>query len=191
MRKTTVDPRVPAHITPSLHIEGVYFAPIRIFSDSRGRFMETFRRDWFPWIAWDRLQTNRSESRAGVLRGLHYHHHQIDYWVAMQGTLRVGMIDLRPGSPTYRATEVVEIGEANMTGVFIPVGVAHGFYAVTDCVLTYMVNNYYDGRDENGVAWDDPDLGVPWGVDAPLLSDRDLANPRYADIPAENRPAPV
>lgn len=177
-------------IQESAHIAGVYTVPIKVFGDERGRFMETFRREWFPWVNWDRIQSNRSDSKAGVLRGLHYHFHQIDYWYAPQGVIRAAMVDLRPSSPTYMATEVLEIGDTNNVGVFVPVGVAHGFVALTDCVLMYLVNNYYDGgRDENGVAWNDPDIEIPWGIDyTPLLSPRDAQNRFLRDIPADQLP---
>ena len=71
------------------------------------------------------------------------------------------------------------------TGLFIPIGVAHGFAALTDATLTYIVNQNYDGGDEFGVAWDDPDLALPWGIESPILSGRDLRNPRLRDMPAE------
>lgn len=174
---------------PSEHIAGVYFMPIKAYADERGQFMETFRREWFPWINWDRMQSNRSDSRAGVLRGLHYHHHQIDYWYVSRGSVRVGMVDLRRSSATFMAVETYEIGDTNNVGVFIPTGVAHGFLALTDVTLTYLVNNYYDGgRDELGVAWNDPQIAIPWGTDAPLMSPRDLQNPFLRDIPPERLP---
>jgi dTDP-4-dehydrorhamnose 3,5-epimerase len=66
--------------------------------------------------------------------------------------------------------------------------VAHGFYALTDITLTYLVNNYYDGTDELGVAWDEPAFGLDWGVSEPMLSARDLQNPRLADIPRARLP---
>jgi dTDP-4-dehydrorhamnose 3,5-epimerase len=170
-------------------IEGVYTVPIRVFEDERGRFMETFRRSWFPWVDWERLQGNRSDSRPGVLRGLHYHHLQIDYWYVPKGRIRAGMVDLRPSSPTYMATQILEIGEENNLGVFIPIGVAHGFLALTEATLMYMVNNYYDGgKDECGVAWNDPQINLNWGISDPLLSPRDLQNRFLKDIPPEELP---
>jgi len=173
----------------SERIEGVYQVTIRAFEDERGRFMETFRREWFPWINWDRIQGNRSDSKAGVLRGLHYHHYQIDYWYVPSGRIRVGMVDLRPSSPTYMVTETLEIGEEHNMGVFVPIGVAHGFVALTDATLMYMVNNYYNGgKDENGVAWNDPTINLDWGVIAPLLSPRDQQNRFLRDIPTDELP---
>ncbi|MBZ0277527.1 MAG: dTDP-4-dehydrorhamnose 3,5-epimerase, partial [Anaerolineae bacterium] len=124
--------KILAPIQRSERIDGVFIVPIKAYADERGQFMETFRRSWFPWINWDRMQGNRSDSKAGVLRGLHYHFFQIDYWYVPKGMIRAGMVDLRTSSPTYMATETIEIGEDNNAGVFIPIGVAHGFVALTD-----------------------------------------------------------
>ena len=175
-------------IIASTVIEGVKFAHLAAFGDDRGRFMETFRKGWFPERTWEIFQTNRSDSKAGVLRGLHYHFRQVDYWHCVAGVLRVGLADLRRSSPTYRASQVIEIGDGNPVGVFIPPGVAHGFYAVTDVTLTYIVDNYYDGGDELGVLWNDPALAVAWGVDTPILSNRDQNNPLWEDVAAAQRP---
>ncbi|GIV68604.1 dTDP-4-dehydrorhamnose 3,5-epimerase family protein [Caldilinea sp.] len=177
-----------AEIIESSRIAGVKIVRLKVFRDERGRFLETFRKEWFPERTWSIVQTNRSDSRAGVLRGLHYHFRQVDYWYVAQGRIRVGLADLRKDSPTFGASETVEMGEQNEYGLYIPSGVAHGFYALTDATLIYLVDNYYDGGDEFGVAWDDPDLAVPWNVRAPILSARDRANPRLQEIPAEQRP---
>ncbi|MCB9151475.1 MAG: dTDP-4-dehydrorhamnose 3,5-epimerase family protein [Caldilineaceae bacterium] len=177
-----------AEITSSTKIAGVKFVALRAFADERGFFMETFRKEWFPERSWDIVQTNRNFSKAGVLRGLHYHHHQVDYWCVMAGTMRVGLADLRPSSTTFKATETIEIGDDNPVGIFIPVGVAHGFLSLTDSVLAYLVDNYYNGADELGVAWNDPALGVNWGVENPIISERDLLNPRLAEIAPEQMP---
>ncbi|MDX1992622.1 MAG: dTDP-4-dehydrorhamnose 3,5-epimerase [bacterium] len=180
-----------APVRPLETIQGVFIAEIRVFEDERGRFMETFRREWFPEVDWTKIQTNRSDSRAGVVRGLHYHHHQVDYWYVTQGRVRAGLVDLRPNSPTYLAASTLEIGEGNNVGLFIPVGVAHGFAALTDCTLMYLVNNYYDGgKDEFGIAWNDPQIGLDWGIHEAeaKLSPRDLANPPLSAIAPNHLP---
>lgn len=170
-------------------IADVFTVPIRQYTDDRGAFSETFRREWFPATNWDELQTNRSVSQAGVLRGLHYHLNQVDYWYLMSGRIRVGLADLRIQSPTYKQSATLTLDGDEPMGLFIPIGVAHGFYALTDCVLTYIVNQYYKGGgDERGVRWDDPELAVPWGVDAPHLSSRDQSNRLLKDIPADELP---
>lgn len=175
-------------IQESSVIKDVQIVTLECFEDERGRFMETFRKEWFPQRSWEIVQTNRSDSRAGVLRGLHYHFHQVDYWYAVAGKIRAGLFDLRSGSSTYGAAQTIEMGEDNQLGIFIPIGVAHGFVALTDATLIYVVDNYYDGRDEYGVAWNDPEIAMPWRVESPLVSPRDLANPRLKDVPSHKLP---
>src|SRR5439155_9988212 len=135
------------------------------------------------------IQGNRSDSHAGVVRALHYHLHQADYWYAPVGRIFVGLHDLRQSSPTNGASQGFEVGEGNDIGVYIPPGVAHGFQAVTEATLTYLVDRYYDANDENGLAWDDPDAGIPWPLPNPILSERDRSNPKRADIPRDRLPA--
>ena len=177
-----------AEIIVSSVISGVKFAKLRVWPDGRGHFLETFRKEWFPERRWDILQTNCSSSQANVLRGLHYHLWQVDYWFVPHGTIRVALADLRQSSPTRGASQTIEIGDSNPMGVFIPVGIAHGFLALTQAALTYLVDNYYDGSDEHGVAWNDPTLGIAWGLSEPDLSDRDRRNPWLKDIPAHRLP---
>lgn len=170
-------------------IDGLQIVNLRQYPDERGVFSEVFRQEWFPQVSWERLQSNRSVSKANVLRGLHYHFKQVDYWYVTQGKIRAALLDLRPNSPTYKAVQTIEMGEEHNIGLFIPIGVAHGFYALTDCTLIYYVNNYYDSKDEFGVAWNDPALGLDWGNRVePLVSERDVTNPLMANIPDAVRP---
>jgi dTDP-4-dehydrorhamnose 3,5-epimerase len=171
-------------------ISGVRFVRFQQKGDERGSFMETFRKAWFPERSWQIIQANLSWSRASVLRGLHYHHHQADYWYVPQGAIRVGLVDLRRGSPSQGAGQTVEISDSSLLGVFIPVGVAHGFFALTDVILTYLVDNYYDAGDELGVAWNDPALGLEWNIGGvvPTLSARDRQNPLLNEIPRDRLP---
>ena len=169
-------------------IDGVQMVSLNSLGDNRGWFMETFRKEWFPQRDWSKVQWNASFSKRGVMRGLHYHLHQIDYWYVPWGDIRVGLCDLRPSSATYRAVQMLDIGDANRTGVFIPIGVAHGFMALTDVVMNYLVDNYYDGTDELEVSWNDPELGLDWGDVTPTVSDRDQSSPLLKDIPPERLP---
>ena len=178
-----------AEIIDSGRIAGVQVVQLQAFGDNRGRFAEVFRKEWFPQRSWTDVQWSRSESQAHTLRGLHYHHRQADYWHCAAGEMRVGLVDLRPSSPTQGAAEVIALDQQRLAAVFIPVGVAHGFYAVTDMMLFYLVDNYYDGSDELGVAWDDPSLGLNWGITSPpILSKRDQMNPLAAAIPKDQLP---
>lgn len=176
-----------APVTPSATIDGVWTVDPVGHGDERGRFYETYRRSWFP-LGREMVQGNRSDKAAGAVVGLHYHLHQADYWQVVVGEARVVLHDLREGSPTDGATEVLELSGGNARGVFIPPGVAHGFASVTDLTLTYLVDQYYNPADELGVAWDDPDVGAEWGVGDPILSERDRRNPRRGEIDPAWRP---
>jgi dTDP-4-dehydrorhamnose 3,5-epimerase len=174
-------------LIPSTVIDDVIVVRPDVHGDERGRFVETYRRSWFP----DRpemIQGNRSEKQAGALVGLHFHLHQADYWYALRGTVRVVLHDLRVGSRTDGATEVIDLDGDVDQGVYIPPGVAHGFAALSDVLLTYLVDDYYDDSDEHGLAWDDPAVTADWGVTDPILSKRDQGNPRRDDIPDDIRP---
>ncbi len=149
--------------------------------DERGRFVETYRRQWFP-LGREMVQGNRSEKQAGAVVGLHYHLHQADYWYMLLGRARVVLHDLRQGSPTEGTTETVDLDGAEDRGIFIPPGVAHGFAALTDLLLWYLVDGYYNPADELGLAWDDPEVAADWGITDPVLSSRDRSNPRRRDI---------
>jgi dTDP-4-dehydrorhamnose 3,5-epimerase len=172
----------------STSIEGVFLVQLDTFKDDRGRFAEIFRKDWFPQRDWQILQSNRSESESGVLRGLHYHHNQVDYWHLTTGSIRAGLVDLRISSPTRGVAQTIDINQDDGIGLFIPVGVAHGFFSRSRSTLIYFVDSYYDGSDEFGVAWNDPSIGLDWGVETPILSERDKTNPRLEAIPAEALP---
>lgn len=164
-------------------IDGVVLVEPDVHGDSRGVFVETYRRQWFP-LGREMVQGNRVDREAGTVVGLHYHLHQADCWYLVAGVARVVLHDLREGSPTADATFTVDLGtdEHRHTAVFIPPGVAHGFAAHTAMTMMYLVDGYYNPADELGVAWDDPDIGADWGVTDPILSDRDRKNPAKREL---------
>jgi dTDP-4-dehydrorhamnose 3,5-epimerase len=171
-----------AKIAESKIIRDVIHVEPDVHGDDRGRFVETYRRSWFP-LGREMVQANRSDKAQGAVVGLHYHLHQADYWYSTRGRARVVLYDLRIGSATQGALELIEFG-ADDRGVFIPPGVAHGFASLTDMTLIYLVDSYYNEQDELGVAWDDPDIAADWGVKDPVLSVRDRSNPRISQLPA-------
>ena len=181
-----------ATVTESDVIAGVYIVEPTIHGDARGYFIETYRREWFP-LGREMVQGNRGDRVQGSVVGLHYHLHQADYWYVPYGKCRVVLHDLRTGSPTDGATQVIDLGRKedgshDHRGIFIPPGVAHGFAALTDMTITYLVDGYYNGADELGVAWDDPAIEADWGLTEPVLSARDQQNPGRADLDPQFRP---
>lgn len=163
-------------------IAGVRLVHLAPHADDRGSLTETYRREWIP-DGREVVQANLSVSRAGVLRGLHWHRRQADYWCVLSGVAFVALVDLRQGSPTRLATFERRIDAAvERLGIAIPPGVAHGFYAETEVLLQYLVDASYSGEDEFGLAWDDPDLGLAWPSSTPILSERDRANPSLAEV---------
>jgi dTDP-4-dehydrorhamnose 3,5-epimerase len=167
-----------------LAIEGVAVVDLEAHRDERGAMTELYRREWFP-DGPEMVQANLSDSKAGVLRGMHFHRRQTDYWVLLDGVAFVGMVDLRRGSASERRAEHVRFDASQgLHGLLIPPGVAHGFLAETAVRLQYLVDLAFDGSDEHGVAWDDPDLGLAWPVASPTLSDRDRSNPSLAQVVA-------
>jgi dTDP-4-dehydrorhamnose 3,5-epimerase len=181
-----------ATVTESDTIAGVYVVEPVVHGDARGFFVETYRREWFPQGR-EMVQGNRGDRQAGAIVGLHYHLHQADYWYVPEGRARVVLHDLRVGSPTDGRTLVLDLGRDEdgshpHRGVFIPPGVAHGFAALTDMTITYLVDSYYNPSDELGVLWNDPAVGADWGIADPILSGRDQSNPARADIEPQWRP---
>lgn len=172
-------------IVPRAAIPGVVVVEPEVHRDQRGSFSEIFRAEWFPGRP-PMVQANRATRNAGTVVGLHVHRRQSDYWTVVAGQARVVLHDLRPG-PAGGATVCLDLGGPDgptpHRGLYVPAGVAHGFAAITDVVLTYQVDANYDPNDELGVAWDDPAIAAEWGIDGPVLSDRDRALPKLAELP--------
>jgi dTDP-4-dehydrorhamnose 3,5-epimerase len=158
-----------------------------VHGDERGRFVETYRRSWFTQGR-EMIQANRSDKQRGAIVGLHYHLHQADYWYVLRGRARIVLHDLRVDSPTEGATLSMDLDGTEDRGLFIPPGVAHGFASLTDVLLWYLVDGYYNPADELGVAWDDPEIAADWALENPVLSARDRANPRRSEIGPAVRP---
>jgi dTDP-4-dehydrorhamnose 3,5-epimerase len=179
-------------VSESDAIAGVFVADPTVVGDERGVFVETYRRSWFPQGR-EMIQANRADRQRGCIVGLHYHLHQADYWYVPFGRTRIVLHDLREASPTDGSTLTLDLGTRtdgthDHRGVFIPPGVAHGFAALTDMTITYLVDGYYNPADELGVAWDDSAIGADWGITDPILSARDQANPARASLAAAVRP---
>jgi dTDP-4-dehydrorhamnose 3,5-epimerase len=171
-------------------LEGLVLVEPDVFADARGFFAETFRANVYRdlGIDVDFIQDNHSRSQRGAIRAFHFQVSpgQAKLVRAARGTVYDVAIDLRRDSPTYRQWEAFELSDTNHRQLFVPVGFAHGFCVTSEVAdFVYKVSNYYDPDTERGIAFDDPDIGVEWPVDEPLVSDRDRSNPRLAEIARE------
>ncbi|MFD2246411.1 dTDP-4-dehydrorhamnose 3,5-epimerase [Pontibacter ruber] len=165
------------------HIEGlIEFFP-RVFQDDRGFFLETYSEKWFePFgIHPTFVQDNQSVSKKGVLRGLHFQkppYAQGKLVRVTKGRALDVAVDLRAGSPTY-GQHVACMLDADQQNIFyIPEGFAHGFVALEeDTTFLYKCTNFYHQPSEGGILWNDPALGIDWGVTDPLVSPKDEVLP--------------
>jgi dTDP-4-dehydrorhamnose 3,5-epimerase len=142
--------------------------PLRRFEDERGWFTELMRASELPKPV---RQSNLVSSRAGVIRGLHFHERgQDDLFACVQGMVRVVVLDRESGE-----TFTEDIGDDNPVAIYIPGTLAHGYEALTDCLFLYHVTEEYDAAnpDEHGVPWDDPRVKHLWSTPSPILSERD------------------
>jgi dTDP-4-dehydrorhamnose 3,5-epimerase len=152
-------------------IDGLRRVPLRRIEDGRGWFMELARSSTLPKPI---AQTNLSYSRAGVIRGLHFHERgQDDLFVCLQGTVRVVVLDRESGE-----TFSEDIGDENPTAIYIPGTKAHGYEALTDALFCYHVTEEYDPADpdEQAIPWDDPRVEHLWSTRSPILSERDASS---------------
>jgi dTDP-4-dehydrorhamnose 3,5-epimerase len=162
----------------------------KVITDDRGFFFETYRRSEYAELGIDVefVQDNHSRSVRGTIRALHFQLEpgQAKLIRVARGSIYDVAVDLRRDSPTYGQYEAFELSDENALQIFIPVGFAHGFCVTSEVAdVAYKVSSYYHQPTERGIAWDDPDIGIPWPAQEALVSDRDRTNPRLADIASE------
>jgi dTDP-4-dehydrorhamnose 3,5-epimerase len=175
-------------IEPTALPDVVILTPRR-FGDARGWFMETWNARHMaeagldlPWV-----QDNHSFSATrGTLRGLHFQtppRAQDKLVRCSRGAIRDVAVDIRAGSPSYARWVAVELSAENGRQLLVPKGFLHGFVTLTDdCEVQYKCSDLYSPDHDGAVRWDDPAIGIDWGVAAPILSDKDAGAPRLADI---------
>lgn len=169
-------------------IPGVLVLEPRVFRDARGFFLETFRREALEsaGVSADLVQDNHSRSVKGTIRALHFQTSpgQAKLVRCARGSVFDVVVDLRRSSPTFKRSFTIDLTDENHLQLYIPVGLAHGFCVTSDVAdFVYCCGSYYDAATERGIAWDDPELAIPWPASPPLLSERDLANPTLATYP--------
>jgi dTDP-4-dehydrorhamnose 3,5-epimerase len=151
-------------------IEGVVRYPLEPHRDERGALVEIYRDSWTPNVS--TAQWNYVRNRANVLRGFHCHVRHTDLLAMIDGSMVLGLKDLRTDSSTHDVSEVIVLHPA-IDLVMIPPGVGHGFYFPEPAMLLNAVSHTWSKEDELGCRWDDPDLDLEWGCRDPVISERD------------------
>jgi dTDP-4-dehydrorhamnose 3,5-epimerase len=171
-------------------IPDVVICEPKVHGDDRGYFVETFRADKLEEFLGYKInfcQDNESKSSFGVLRGLHYQlapHAQTKLVRVIIGKVLDVAVDIRKGSPTFGNYVAVELSEENKRQLLIPRGFAHGFVVLSEeAIFTYKVDNYYSPECDRGIAFDDNDLNIDWGIDHSKLqlSQKDMKQPLLKD----------
>jgi dTDP-4-dehydrorhamnose 3,5-epimerase len=166
-------------------LSGVWVQEHQTFGDERGFFREAFRLADLEAAVGQRIQfvqMNHSRSLRGALRGLHAEDWEKLIYVA-HGEVFVALADIRPESPSFGQAETFTISSERPLGLFIPRGVAHGYCVLSDVAdYVYQVTAYYTGSERPAVAWDDPDLAIPWPNRSPILSAADQHNPTLREL---------
>lgn len=173
-------------------IEDVKIIEPDVHGDHRGFFMESWSRRDFEkaGLFFDFVQDNHSSSsKKGTLRGIHFQKGmkaQAKLVRCVKGTVFDVAVDLRPNSRTYKKWVGVELSEENKRQLLIPRGFGHGFVTISDEVeFLYKADNYYAPEAEGSIRWDDPEINVKWGIEKPILSDKDLKAPLLKDVHTE------
>ena len=172
-------------------IEGVFVIEPQVFGDERGYFFESFNAERFRAQTGAEVtfvQDNESRSKRGVLRGLHFQrapYEQAKLVRVVQGRVLDVAVDIRPESPTFGKYVMTELSGENHRQMFIPKGFAHGYVVLEDdTVFQYKCDEYYHPEYEGGIAWNDPQIGIEWGIPEReiILSDKDRKHPILKEL---------
>lgn len=168
-------------------LPGVLIIEPKAFGDHRGFFLETFQVERYreAGITLPFVQDNHSRSQRGVLRGLHFQktRPQGKLVSVSRGAVYDVAVDIDPASATYGQFVGVELNDDNHRQLWIPPGYAHGFCVLSEVAdFQYKCTDFYFPADEGGLLWNDPDVGIPWPIEAPQLSAKDANNPRLRDL---------
>jgi dTDP-4-dehydrorhamnose 3,5-epimerase len=174
-------------------LPGVCLIEPAVFSDARGFFFESYHEAKFSELGIkDRfVQDNHSRSIKGTLRGLHYqiHRPQAKLCRVIEGEVLDVVVDIRRGSPHFGRYEAVLLSAENKRQIYMPAGFAHGYAVLSETAeFLYKCSDFYFPEYDRGVLWNDPEIGIPWGVDNPILSAKDQKHLPLSQIPESDLP---
>jgi dTDP-4-dehydrorhamnose 3,5-epimerase len=174
-------------------LPGVILVEPTVHRDERGFFLETYHADRYRdgGIAATFVQDNHSRSGRGILRGLHAQTHrpQDKLVRVLQGEIYDVAVDVRRGSPTFGRAFGTTLSAENFRQLFIPAGFVHGFAVMSEFAeVEYKCSDFYDPNGELGIIWNDPDIGINWPIEDPILSAKDAQAPRLSEIDPDDLP---
>ncbi|MEQ8705671.1 MAG: dTDP-4-dehydrorhamnose 3,5-epimerase family protein [Phaeodactylibacter sp.] len=167
-----------------VRIKGVSLQLLKPHRDSRGTFTEVFQKHWGTCLQ-DPVQWSIVHSEAGVFRGMHLHNRHDEYFSLISGRCLVGLKDVREDSQTYEQSALYQLDTTEPCAIIFPKGLLHGWYFTEPSIHLQAVSEAYNdyGADDNwGCRWDDPELGIDWGVSEVNLSDRAAHFPGYEEL---------
>ena len=174
-------------------INGCLVIEPKVFGDERGFFLETFQAGRYrekAGIDLPFVQDNHSRSTKGVLRGLHFQKTKPQGKLVrvVRGEVFDVAVDIRKGSPTFGQWEGVWLSEENRKQFWLPPGLAHGFVVTSETAdFEYKCTDYYDPTDEGCLIWNDPDVGIDWPIEEPVLSEKDQQGSLLKDLMLEDK----
>lgn len=149
-------------------IAGVRIAPVKLWPDDRGYFLEVarLRQGLVAGFSPETTQVSTALSYAGTIKAFHFHRHQTDCWVPAAGMFQVALVDLRPDSPTFGKKNTMYVGDLRSWQILIPPGVGHGYKVIGagPAVLVYVTDRIYDPADEGRIAYNHPDINYDWEI---------------------------
>ena len=175
-------------------LEGLLIVEPKIFEDKRGFFMETYHQHKYEaaGITETFVQDNVSYSLKNTLRGLHFQLRQSQAKLvqAISGEIFDVAVDLRPGSATFGKWTGARLSDKNGRQMYIPRGFAHGFCVLSEfAMFYYKCSDFYAPDDEGGIIWSDPDIGIEWPVENPIISEKDKQYQKLSGLTAEQLPS--
>ena len=169
-------------------LPGLLVIDPKVFGDERGYFFESFNEETYKAAGLIErfVQDNESRSGKGVLRGLHFQeppYAQGKLVRVARGAVMDVSVDIRKNSPTYGEWVAYELSEHNKRQLWIPPGFAHGFATLEDdTIFIYKCSNVYKKESENSIRWNDPELNIEWGIEDPIVSEKDKSSPFFKEL---------
>jgi len=166
-------------------IEGLLILKPNVFNDDRGYFFESYSN---KVLNYNFVQDNQAYSKPGVIRGLHFQNPPFGQGKlvrVVKGRVLDVAVDIRKNSATYGKYQMVELSASNQLQFWIPEGFAHGYVSIEESIFQYKCTNFYSPGYDGIIKWNDPDIGINWGISNPIVSEKDNIGQSFKDFKSE------